>query len=378
MEKHRYRVLHIFSGYGGGISSLILNLIENMEDDFESDVMSFSFKNGEEFIEKLGKSGSNIFEMPRPRVDGYSTFKSYIVRVMADNHYDAVHCHIAGWSMLPFYRAAKRAGIKNFFLHAHTTTYDRKIDRLFPVSELNRYVNYKCASVFFTCSDLAADYIYGKYQQYRPTYLIPNGIEKDKFIEEITKQRRDQYKKEFGIEQNETILLHVGRFTNAKNHDFILRFISELKNRGNRIKLLFVGDGELLDDVKRRTIGRDLQDDVLFLGRRLDISNIIQLCDIMILPSLYEGLPTVAVECQATGTPMLLANHITRQCDMGIGLLEFLPIDTIDPWIKAFDKRKGKIDHNLALVAVEKNGFTSKVVGQKYCERLRELIDRMR
>lgn len=377
MEQRHYRVLHIFSGYGGGISSLIINLIENKTDDFDFDVMAFSYKNGEKFIERLEKVGSNVFEMPRPRVDGYKSFKNYVEKVMTENQYDAVHCHITGWSMLPFYRMAKKAGIRNYFLHAHTTTYDRKLDRLYLVSGFNRFINYKCASAFFTCSDLAANYIYGNYQRHRSTYLIPNGIEKEKFVEEITKQQREQYKNEFGIKENETILLHVGRFSPAKNHDFILELIDALKRRGDEVKLLFVGDGELLEDVKGKTNSRGLQDKILFLGRRLDISSVMQFSDIMILPSLYEGLPTVAVECQATGTPMLLADHITRQCDMGIGLLDFLPIDTINLWLKAYDERKGKIDRNLALAAVEEHGFTSKMAGQEYCKRLKELIDRM-
>lgn len=374
MIDRKCKVLHIFSGYGGGISSLIINLIENKTDDFEFDVMAFSFQNGEQFLNRLEKAGSKAYEMPRPRIDGYKAFNVYVDKVLAENRYEAIHCHITGWSMIPFYRLAKKAGIKNFFLHAHTTRYDRKFDRIFPVSQINKFINYICSDAFFTCSDLAAEYIYGQYLKRRNAILIPNGIAKEKFVNDLTVEEREAYRQEFGIERNEVIIMHVGRFSTAKNHDFILMFVEKLREKQEHVKLLFVGDGELIDDIKRKTREKNLEDCILFLGRRLDISSLMQLCNIMILPSYYEGLPTVAIECQASGTPMLLASHITRQCDMGLGLLSFLSIENMDEWISAFRYRRGKMDRTIALEAVEKQGFTSAVAGKEYCRVLRTLI----
>lgn len=375
MDVRKYKVLHIFSGYGGGISSLLVNLIENKSDDFDFDVMAFSLNNGEQFIERLAKVGCQAYEMPRPRIDGYKAFNTYVKRIMSSKQYDAVHCHITGWSMLPFYIMARRAGIKSFFLHAHTTKYDRKLDRMFPVNQLNKLINYKCSNGFFTCSDLAADYIYGSYTRRRKPILIPNGITEEKFLDEITDEQRERYRKLLGITTNETVLLHVGRFSPAKNHDFMLKFANSLKKQGLQFKLLLVGDGELLETVKNECSCLNLNDLVLFLGRRMDISYLMQFCDLMILPSIYEGLPTVAVECQAAGTPMLLASHITKQCDMGLGLLEFLPLESMGKWIIAFTARKGKADRNNALKVIEEKGFTASIAGREYCNALKGLID---
>lgn len=375
MDDIKYRVLHIFSGYGGGISSLIINLLENKTDDFEFDVMAFSFQNGEQFLDRLRKIGCRAFKMPRLRVEGYRAFIRYVGDVLSMNHYDAIHCHITGWSMIPFYRLAKKAGIHRFFLHAHTTRYDRKLDRVFPISRINRLINYRCSNAYFTCSDFAADYIFGKYLKRRKAVLIPNGIAKEKFIHALSEEQREEYIKSFGINPDETVMLHVGRFSPAKNHDFILEFVSALKTKDKRIRLLFVGDGELIKYVMDKSHKMGLNDNILFLGHRSDISNLMQFCDLMILPSCYEGLPTVAVECQATGTPMLLADHITKQCDMGLGLLDFLPISHIDYWLKAFDNRKAKVQREVALSAIEKHGFTSEIAGKEYCRVIRELIN---
>ena len=373
MQHTHYKVLHI--GFGGGISSLISNLIENKTEDFDFDVMVFSVENGEHLVERLKKAGSNVFVMPRPRIDGYKSFSNYVAKVMADNHYDAVHCHITGWRVLSFRKLAKKAGIQKFFLHAHATQYETKFDRSFPILAISRFINYKCASAFFTCSDLAANYMFGKYQKRRMTFLIRNGIDKDEYAEEISNQQRETYRREFAVKPNETVLLHVGRFMPQKNHDFILEFVHALKMRGEKVKLLLLGNGALLDQMKKKCKSMDLQSDVLFLGWRLDVPSIMQFCDLMILPSRYEGLPTVAIECQATGTPMLLADCITRQSDMGIGLLTFLPNDKTELWVKAFNERKGKIDHKVALSALEERGFTSETAGRNYCEMLKELIE---
>ena len=330
MQQTHYKVLHI--GFGGGIASLIISLIENKTEDFDFDVMAFSIENGEHLVERLKKAGSNVYVMPRPRIDGYNSYRNYVSKVMADNHYDAVHCHITGWRALSFYRLAKTAGIRKIFLHAHASRYETKFDRSFPVLAVSRYINYKCASAFFACSDLAANYMFGKYQERRMIFFIRNGIAKEEYAEEISATQREAYRREFAINPNETVLLHVGRFTPQKNYDFILAFVHALKMRGEKVKLLLLGDGALLDQVKNKCKSMDLQNDVLFPGWRIDVPSIMQFCDLMILPSRYEGLPTVAIECQATGKPMLLSDGITRQCDMGMNLLTFLPNGKTELW----------------------------------------------
>ena len=157
---NQYRVLHIFSGFGGGISSLILNLIENKSEDFLFDTLAFSYKGGEDFVEKLKKSGSQCYTMPRPRMDGYINFVKYVSDIFSKNKYDAIHCHISGFRTIPFKKIAKANGINIFIIHAHSARYDSKIDRILHV--INKQINYNVATDYFTCSDLASKYIFGK------------------------------------------------------------------------------------------------------------------------------------------------------------------------------------------------------------------------
>lgn len=376
-ENYNYRVLHIFSSYGGGISSLILNLIENKSKDFKFDLMAFSYQNGDVFLERVRRMGADIYQMPRPRIDGYKKFINYLNDVFSKNKYDVVHCHITGWHAKPFMNVAKKHGIKNFILHAHTTKYDSRIDRLPPVQLYDKYLNYKNSVAYMTCSDLAASYIYGeKYLSKRKAYLIPNGMDETFFLDALSDEQKSAYHKEFYIPEGAFVIGHVGRFSTQKNHFFILDIANELKRKNVNFVLLLVGSGELFDSVKKKAEACGLENNIRFVGRRTDIASLMQYFDCMILPSFYEGLPTVAIECQASGTHMILSDAITKQCDMKLGLLDFMPIEDASLWADAIENTC-KLEHinNLECLAqIKKQGFTATVAGKQYCDILRNII----
>lgn len=377
MQK-KYRVLHIFSGYGGGISSLILNLIENRTEEFEFATMAFSYKNGEHFVKKLADCETKCYTMPRPSESGYKRFKDYVNKVMRAGNYDAVHCHIAGFHAIPFEIAARKNKINNFILHAHTTHFDSGIDRNRLTYMIGQYLNYRMSSCYMTCSDMAGDYVFGeKYLEKRKAYLIPNGIKKEVFLDDITEREKENYMKEFGVDDNTTIILHVGRFSNPKNHEFIVDIAEKAEKEKKDFMVLLVGDGELFGPIKNKINKLHLANRIRQLGRRLDISKLMQFADCMILPSFYEGLPTVAVECQAAGTKIIISDKVTKQCDMGLGLVDFLPIDNVTPWINALKEINfGHLPVKDCVEAIEKNGFTASAAGIHYCNILNKCIDK--
>lgn len=72
-----------------------------------------------------------------------------------------------------------------------------------------------------------------------------------------------------------------------------------------------------------------------FLGRRNDVNKLFQLMDVSILPSHYEGLPTVAIESQAAGTPIVVSTAVTEEIDMGMGLVTRVSLDeSMDVWVE--------------------------------------------
>lgn len=375
-DSRKYRILHIFSGYGGGVSSLVLNLLENKTDEFECDILTFSYSNGEAYVNKMESIGVNCFKMPRPRVEGLGRFLAYIDDICRNDKYDAIHCHIDGIRSYFFHRVSKKYGISTFIIHSHQSRYADFIDRTPLMRGLNQWANYRFASAYMTCSDLAAQYIYGKrYLNRRNAVLIPNGINPAPFKDVLSLQERNQYNKEFAIGEDETVFINVGRLTLQKNHRFMFKIARKMLNDNKRFKMIFVGSGELEGVLKNEVNKLGLSQCVIFTGRRNDIAQLMKFSDVFLLPSLWEGLPTVAIECQAAGTPIIISDAVTRQCDMGLGIVEFLPIADENRWIATISRMYGrKLEPTVCLETITDNGFDAHSAGKIYCEEMMKIL----
>lgn len=382
MEKSnkKYKVLHIFSSYGGGISSLVINLLENKTSDFSFDIMAFSFDNGEQFLKRVESSGARYFLMPRPRKDGKKAFESFVKNVISTNKYDAIHCHIATIKAYPFYKISKSLGIKNFILHAHTTKYDTIIDKNPLMRAFSKWLNYKMATCYMGCSDLAANYVFGsKYISKKDYYMIPNGIKCALFENELTEEQRKKYNEEFSIDDNTLVTLNVGRCCIQKNQEFILKIVKGLKEKGVRIVCLIVGVGPMLNQLKSQALELGIGENVRFLERRSDINELMRYSNLFLLPSGWEGLPTVAVEAQAAGVYSLISNTITAQCDLGLNLVKFLPINSVEGWINEIENRVGNLKRERdidRISIIEDKGFTAERSGHIYCDVLKKIIEK--
>lgn len=379
MDKE-YKVLHIFSGYGGGISSLIQNLICNKTNGFDFDTLAFSYNGGDSFVEELEKNNCKTFTMPSPKREGILPFYSYLKALFNANKYDAVHCHIAGWFAIPFALIAKISGVKTFIVHAHSTEYENKWNRGIILRIINCLINFFIATDYFTCSDLAAEFTFGKFfLAKRKAVLIPNGINVSRFAKRVDNSYFENYKKLFGIIDNQIILSHIGRFNTQKNHMFIIKLAEKLQEKNIEFVILLVGDGELMSIVKEEVCRNNLHDRILFLGRRTDIPELIQFSSCMILPSFFEGLPTVSIECQACGTPIIMADTITKQSDMGLGLTHYCSLEKPEEWINTIVAcSNSKYDIDDCITKIEDNGFSAISAGKFYCSVLKRIIDNQR
>ena len=96
---------------------------------------------------------------------------------------------------------------------------------------------------------------------------------------------------------------------------------------------VFVGDGEDFNIIKSLVHKKNLDDYVVFLGRRQDIAVLLKIMDVFVLPSKYEGFPTVAIESQAASTQTLLSDTITREVDLDLNLIEYISTKDIDKWV---------------------------------------------
>jgi glycosyltransferase involved in cell wall biosynthesis len=97
----------------------------------------------------------------------------------------------------------------------------------------------------------------------------------------------------------------VSRLVEKKGHKFLLDITPTLVERSPGLKILIIGDGPERGALEQQTIDLSLQDTVKFLGYRSDIATIVSALDILVQPSLEEGLPVTLIEAMALGKPVV-------------------------------------------------------------------------
>lgn len=115
-------------------------------------------------------------------------------------------------------------------------------------------------------------------------------------------------RQKYNIKQDEKILLFVGRLNLLKNLSFLVKSLSELKNKGFKFKMLFVGTGQDEDVIKREVKKLKLNDSVIFVGKisdRKELSAHYALAGLFTFPSLYDCSSLVQIESASQKTPTL-------------------------------------------------------------------------
>lgn len=106
--------------------------------------------------------------------------------------------------------------------------------------------------------------------------------------------------------ENIPVLLSVGELIKRKNHETVLKALSQIKDK-NFIYLI-CGRGVLMEYLKNLTKQLGLESKVKFLGFRKDIAEICKTADLFIFPSYQEGLPVALMEAMAAGLPVIASN----------------------------------------------------------------------
>jgi glycosyltransferase involved in cell wall biosynthesis len=119
---------------------------------------------------------------------------------------------------------------------------------------------------------------------------------------------------------------HVGNFTLAKNHGFILQVARELFLRKPDSRLVLVGDGRLRSDIEEQARMIGIADKIVFTGKRADVPRLMGMMDVFLFPSLYEGLPLVVVEAQAAGLPIVIADSVSAETEFVSELFTWLSL----------------------------------------------------
>lgn len=94
---------------------------------------------------------------------------------------------------------------------------------------------------------------------------------------------------------------------------FLLEIFAKIKQLRPDAKLVLIGGGRLEQKIREKADSLGISDSVIFLGWRSDVNHWMKAMDVFLLPSLWEGLPNVAIEAQASALPIYMSENITAE-----------------------------------------------------------------
>lgn len=104
---------------------------------------------------------------------------------------------------------------------------------------------------------------------------------------------------------NINTILHIGRFSEQKNHEMLIEAFSKLVLDMPHTKLLLAGDGELRSEVEKKIKKLHLESNIKLLGVVDNVFDLLHSVDLFVLPSKYEGFPITLIEALGTGIPVI-------------------------------------------------------------------------
>ncbi len=292
----------------GGVEAVIMNYyryIDKAKIQFDFVMHKGSNPN---YIAEAKSMGAKVYEVT-PYTCNIIKFSYEIYQIVKEGNYEIVHSNMNSLSGFPLL-AAYIVGAEVRILHNHTTDTKAEGLRTF-IKRLLRPLAKAFANQYWACSKLAGEWMYGKEAvENNKVTVINNAIDLDKFA--FNQEKRDELRKELGLE-GKFVVGHVGRFMKQKNHEFLIDVFAEVAKQKENAVLLLIGEGPLMGLIKGKVNTLNLTDKVIFLGVRSDVADLYNVMDVFVLPSFYEGLPVVGVECQANGLPFLCSDNVTKE-----------------------------------------------------------------
>jgi glycosyltransferase involved in cell wall biosynthesis len=316
-RKGTTRVLHVVGAMNrGGTETWLVDLLSCADHArFQHDVLTHT--NGIASLDEAVKAtGARLLQAPEASRPWRYSAK---LRRVIEEHgpYDVVHAHLHHFSGLVL-RSAAHAGVPVRIAHSHSDT--RRVDgRASPARQLylrlaqhwiRRYAT-RCLAV----SRPAAAGLFGEAWESDPRVsVVYCGVALERFGR--LNLSRAAFRHNFGIPADARVFAHVGRFAEPKNHVFLIEIFKRIARLEPRAWFALAGDGPLRPQIEARADRAGIAHRTSFLGVRNDVPQLLAgLIDVLLLPSLWEGLPITLIESQAAGVPALYSDAITSEAE---------------------------------------------------------------
>ena len=297
----------------GGIESYVQNMYECIDKKsflFEFINVSDQGIANEKFLASLGATFWDI----TPRSRSYIRHVFDLLKFFRQQPRGTIfEFHLMSYSWFePILIARIFAERGQIILHGHATSESGISFRARLLSRIGKILVRPNERRFIltACGSEAGEAFFG-----RNNFLVlANGISLERFS--YNERYRVRIRKTMGLRHEHTLIMHVGRFSLQKNHTKLLDIFRSYLEINPHAVLALIGDGELRAAIETKIDEMGMGDSVRLLGRRNDMDALYNAADIIVMPSLYEGIPVSIIEAQANGLECLVSGTISKEVDV--------------------------------------------------------------
>ena len=347
----------------GGTESFVMSYYRNIDrTQIQFDFVVHGFEKGV-YDDEINSLGGKIYQVPVKSKD-YSGNIRELKKITGSGEYQIIHTHNDAMGMIAL-KIAKKYGLPVRIANSLNTDHQTTNKIQYTLNEYARKRIKKYATHLTACSGLAGSWLFGEDAvNNNQVRIFKTAIDFDEFC--YNEEKRNKLRTLYGIQDN-LVIGHVGRFSEQKNHMFLLDIFKEIHNINPKAKLLLAGFGHLQEQIENKINALGLNDYVTMLGQISGTSEIMNAFDIFILPSLYEGQPVVLTEAQANGLQCYISGTVTKEVDIfkstdSYKLVSFLSLnDSPEKWAETIcNQYDEKISRKISKEIFSSTGYEIK------------------
>ena len=305
------RILHLVSRMTyGGAAALVTNWVTFLHESGHQVEVCTVYSKGQ-FSDQLENAGIPVYSFdldpqglnlqPKRKYD--FRYLPSLINLIRRSNYEIVHVHLFPTSLVAAI-SSLFAPESQYVLSEHSVYNRRRHYKVLKV--LDWVIYHRYMRIIAVSDEVKAALIEWLPGIESKVVVVHNGIDPNSFYastEDMSSLRDD-----LGIQINEKVLLYAGRLLPEKGADVLLSALTFISSRNLTFKVLIAGDGPLLNQLHNFVINHSLGDRVAFLGRRNDIPLLLNLADLVVIPSRWEGLPMLLLEAMAASKTVIATN----------------------------------------------------------------------
>ncbi len=306
--KEPIRILQVVTTMNlGGLENFLMNIYRNINrEKIQFDFLMHRHEKSV-FDDEIEALGGKIFKLGPITPKRYFKYQNEL-KAFLKNHpeYQIIHSHINENNAMVLSAAQDlRLKIRIAHSHASATTSKYKFLRELLIKRLSQFTTHRIA-----CSEAAGKWLFKD----NSFIIMNNSIDTRKYTFDI--DARSHFRKSLQIKDSETVIGNVSRFSNVKNHTFLLEVFDCYCTLNPNAKLILVGDGELRSVLEQKIKELKINDKVIFTGAIKNAEAYLNTMDVYLFPSLFEGMPLALIEAQTNGLPILMSDSISKDVEL--------------------------------------------------------------